>query len=237
MAGKIRWSRSDAISLGKTVASFNKTLKQLQMQVSDVILPDVLNYSELRSQISTRTEFNRIISSLRRFQDPSQRKIVTTEAGVDLTKWEFSELKKARRRATRRMSAEISDLSPTLGTGNTRINEINATIKSFENLETLTGKDFERIRDRILNLGVSDYEMKRAQTFQDNFIKAYSKMGRSEIVEFAKSFRNPQKFWEAIKDSELIDIALRYDQEEGLVQLAMDSDSSYQYELQKLGII
>lgn len=135
------------------------------------------------------------------------------------------------------MSAEISDLSPTLGTGNTRINEINATIKSFENLETLTGKDFERIRDRILNLGVSDYEMKRAQTFQDNFIKAYSKMGRSEIVEFAKSFRNPQKFWEAIKDSELIDIALRYDQEEGLVQLAMDSDSSYQYELQKLGII
>ena len=237
MASKIRWSRSDAISLGKTVSNFNKTLKQLQMQVSDVVLPDVLDYTTLRSQITTRTEFNRIISSLRKFQNPSQRRIITTEGGVELTAWEFSELKKARRRATRRMSGEISNLSPTLGTGNSRINEINSTIKSFGKLETASGLAFERLRDRILNLGVSDYEMKKAQIFQESFIKTYEKFGRSEIVEYAKSFKNPVDFWEAIKNSELADLKQRYDHEEGRIQMAMDSDSSYIFELEKLGIL
>ena len=54
------------------------------------------------------------------------------------------------------MSAEISDLSPTLGTGNTRINEINATIKSFENLETTSGKDGEKQTARI---GSEEYNL------------------------------------------------------------------------------
>ena len=83
--------------------------------------------------------------------------------------------------------------------------------------------------------GRTDYEMSKALIFQKNFISAYEKMGRKEIVEFAKSFRNPQDFWEAIKNSEFTDLSLRYDVEEGMITIGkMSKDESYYYELNKL---
>ena len=53
MANKIRWSRSDYIKLGKAVSSFNKTVGNLSN--SGIVLPDLLNYNDLKSGITTRT--------------------------------------------------------------------------------------------------------------------------------------------------------------------------------------
>ena len=89
----------------------------------------------------------------------------------------------------------------------------------------------------VIILSRKKYRVNLHGIFQENFISAYEKFGRSEIVEFAKSFKNPEDFWEAIKDSELIDLKQRYDVEEGRMQLAMSKDDSYYSELQKLGIL
>ena len=54
MASKIRWSRSDYISLGKAVASFNKAVGRITD--TGIIVPEMQSYSELKSNISTRQE-------------------------------------------------------------------------------------------------------------------------------------------------------------------------------------
>ena len=77
---------------------------------------------------------------------------------------------------------------------------------------------------------------KREGPFQENFIKAYKGMKRKEIVKWAKSFNNPLEFYDAVKNSNLVDLQERYDVEAGLIILSMSKDDSYYFELSKLGI-
>ena len=236
MANNIRWKRSDYISLGKAISSFNKAVNKLQG--TGIVLPDLINYNEAKKEITTRKELNRMITSLKRFQNPMQQIGVSLD-GFEVTKWELSEVKKARQRATRRLTGELAGLeaTSTMGTGNTQINEINAMLNSYENVFSKDDvSSYKRVARSILRQGKSDYEFRKMKNFQENFISAYEKMGRDEIVQYAKSFRDPEKFWNAIKDTELIDLKLRYDVEEGRVQLEMSRDDSYYYELSKLGI-
>ena len=190
----------------------------------------------MKSGITTRQELNRLIGSLQRFSNPSKQKAVKLESGIEITSWEYTELKRERRHAERRMIGELAGLEATLGTGNKRINEISGTINSLYKLETVKGEEFNRIRKRIKYQGVNDYEVKRAMVFKERFIKTYETLGRKEIVEFAKSFKNPLEFWEAIKDSEFKNLEEWYDEAKGTVQFAMESDERYTYELSKLGL-
>lgn len=232
----IKWNRSDIGKLSSAVSRFNKTIKKLESAESDLVLPDVVDYKELKSGITTRQELNRMIGSLRRFTVPSKQKAVTLDSGIEITAWEYTELKAERRRAEKRLTGELFGLEATLGTGNKRINEIRGTIASLQKLETATGEDFKRIRERIKVQGTSDFNRKKAKTFQDNFIKAFKGMGRKEIVEYAQKFKDPEEFWNAIKDSGFSNLQEFYDESEGILRFSMDSDERYFYELEQLGL-
>ena len=232
----IKWNRSDIGKLSSAVRQFNKTIKKLESAESDLVLPDVVDYKELKSGITTRQELNRMIGSLRRFTNPAKQKAIKLDSGIDITAWEYTELKAERRRAEKRLTGELFGLESTLGTGNKRINEIRGTIASLQKLETATGEDFKRIRERIKVQGTSDFNRKKAKTFQDNFIKAFKGMGRKEIVEYAQKFKDPEEFWNAIKDSGFSNLQEFYDESEGILRFSMDSDERYFYELEQLGL-
>lgn len=232
----IKWNRSDIGKLSSAVRQFNKTIKKLESAESDLVLPDVVDYKELKSGITTRQELNRMIGSLRRFSNPAKQKTVKLDSGIEITSWEYTELKAERRRAEKRLTGELFGLEATLGTGNKRINEIRGTIASLQKLETATGEDFKRIRERIKVQGTSDFNRKKAKTFQDNFIKAFKGMGRKEIVEYAQKFKDPEEFWNAIKDSGFSNLQEFYDESEGILRFSMDSDERYFYELEQLGL-
>lgn len=232
----IKWNRSDIGKLSSAVSMFNKTIKKLESAESDLVLPDVVDYKELKSGITTRQELNRIIGSLRRFTNPAKQKAIKLDSGIEITAWEYTELKAERRRAEKRLTGELFGLEATLGTGNKRINEIRGTIASLQKLETATGEDFKRIRERIKVQGTSDFNRKKAKTFQDNFIKAFRGMGRKEIVEYAQKFKDPEEFWNAIKDSGFSNLQEFYDESEGILRFSMDSDERYFYELEQLGL-
>lgn len=232
----IRWNRSDYGKLSYAVRKFNENLRKLDSVESDLILPDPVDYKELKSGITTRQELNRLIGSLQRFSNPAKQKAVKLDSGIEITSWEYTELKRERKRAERRMTGELMGLEATLGTGNKRINEISGTITSLYKLETVKGEEFNRIRKRIKSQGVSDFEVRQAMTFKERFLKTYRTLGRTEIVEYAESFKNPLEFWEAIKDSEFKNLEEWYDEAKGTVQFAMESDERYYYELEKLGL-
>jgi len=232
----IKWNRSDIGKLSSAVSRFNKTIKKLESAESNLVLPDVVDYKELKSGITTRQELNRMIGSLRRFTNPAKQKAIKLDSGIEITAWEYTELKAERRRAEKRLTGELFGLEATLGTGNKRINEIRGTIASLQKLETATGEDFKRIRERIKVQGTSDFNRKKAKTFQDNFIKAFKGMGRKEIVEYAQKFKDPEEFWNAIKDSGFSNLQEFYDESEGILRFSMDSDERYFYELEQLGL-
>lgn len=236
MASLIKWTRSDSMNLRWAVSKFNQAVEKVSS--TGIIAPEEVDFKTLRRNISTRQELNRTLEALRKFTNPAQQKSVKLDSGLEVTKWEKAELNKAKRRAGRRLTGELVGLEATssLGTGNTRINEIRDTLSMFEKIgkEGETKGSFFRRRHVLFSQARLDYDMFKAKVFQENFITAYKKMKRKEVVKLAQSFKNPMDFWEFVKDSGLVDIEMRYDVEEGTLKLALSKNESYEFELRML---
>lgn len=106
----IRWNKQDEMKLQKAVNDFNKKIRRLEKEENNLQLPDTLNYQDLRENISTRSELNRRLSSLERFQKEGAENLYTTKAGEKLTKWEYQETIKQRNIAKNRLNKELEDL-------------------------------------------------------------------------------------------------------------------------------
>ena len=91
---KIRWQQKDYLSLGKAVANFNKKINKLQSEEKKLYLPELKNYKDIKENIYTRSELNRVINSLKRFSKEGAEDLYVTKAGEHLTKWERQELRK-----------------------------------------------------------------------------------------------------------------------------------------------
>ena len=92
---KIRWQQKDYLSLGRAVANFNKKINELQSEEKKLYLPELKNYKDIKENIQTRQELNRVINSLKRFSKEGAEDLYTTKAGEQITKWERQELRKA----------------------------------------------------------------------------------------------------------------------------------------------
>ena len=232
----IKWKKEDISNLRKAVNEFNRRISELESFGREVV-PKRLNYKDVKAEIFTRRELNRRINEMKRLNKSSMAEIIALDSGDLITRYELKQVQSARKRAERRLVSELAGLEAqdTFGMGNKRINEIRATLKSFEKFGKKKS-DLKEIRDRITKQGRGDYDFIKAKIFQNNFITAYKGMNRKEIVKYARSFKNPLDFWNAIKDSRLSDLQERYDGKRGLVAFAVTEDDIYYGELDKLGI-
>lgn len=207
----IRWTKSDYGKLRYAVNKFNKKVKELENLVEDdSYLPKEKAYKELKSHIVSRKELNRVIKSLRGFSNESAIKI-ETPSGEELTKWEYKELRKARRRALNNLAKEEGQIvlgRQSIGMGDERLREIEATRKSFENLESKKGSEFSRIAERIESVGRTDYKLARDKQFMDNFYKALDSLKNydnyDEFIKHISKIKNPTKFYEYINANSTI---------------------------------
>lgn len=73
---KIKWQQKDYVTLGKAVANFNKKINELNKEEKKLYLPDTITYKEVKENIVTRNELNRVIKSLKRFLNPRGRRYI-----------------------------------------------------------------------------------------------------------------------------------------------------------------
>ena len=224
----INWKKGDYITLGKAVSQFNRKINELQKEERRTYLPELINYKDIKENITTRRELQRVIKSLRRFKEEGAEELYTTKAGEELTKWERKELGIQTGIARRRLQAELKELNKPLESGFSRVQmgsirarKIEAQLKNLKELETKKGYEFKRQKERIKNAGSSDYQMKRAITYKKNYIedmKKYSHLKNYELLKVKmESFVNPFDFYEYVKDKELIK-DLTYQSEEYYTQ-------------------
>ena len=217
MESQIRWKRGDYIRLGRAISRFNKTISEIEVDERE-ILPTTQNYKEIKSNILSRKELNRVINALNRATVSNLTESRKYASGEEVTAWEFGEISKATRRALRRLDAERENIlssRQSIGMGEERLSEIKAMEKSFEDLENRRGKDFERVKKRIISLGRQDYGLKKAETFRENFYTALEHLSDFQHYDKLKKeldkIQNPMKFFDYIKQSpQLMDIFLYY---------------------------
>ena len=212
----IRWNRSDYAKLSYAVRQFNKKISELEGMEKNV-LPSEYSYKELKENIYSRRELNRVIKSLKRFSRESQQRIVETPSGVKLTQWEFSELKKAQKRSVARTTDKArmiveSDINVM---GDKEFKQLMRTKESIEDLFNRVGSEFKRTAERTLAWGKSDYDLWRASVYRENFMNALEEMSTYRnydmLVNKLKSIENPIQFYNYIKRSDILsDLFLFY---------------------------
>ena len=208
----IRWNRSDYARLRGAIQSFNKQVKKLEsLEDKTEYLPELKEYSELKERIVSRRELNRVINSLKRFKNDKLQERVSYDSGEQITRWEKRELNLARRRATRSLEMEKFSIEvgrKSIGMGDKRIREIEATINSFKKLESKRGSDFKRIRDRIMIEGASDRELYKAKVFRENFYNALNNLKNLDnydvLMKELNKIKNPLSFYDKIKNSDIL---------------------------------
>ena len=211
---QINWRQGDFIRLGQAVARFNKKINELQAEENKLYLPETISYKEAKENITTRRELNRLINSLRRFQREGADDLYKTQSGEEISKWERRELGIQSRIAQSRLQNELKSLNePTESgfsraqMGSMRVREINAQIKNLKNIENVVGYEFNRLRDRLSRMGTSDYTMKKAIVFRENYLKEMEKYSHfdnyEKLMKKLRSFTNPVSFFNFVSQNEL----------------------------------
>ena len=231
MDSLIRWRRGDYIKLGQAVSRFNKIIKELDDDEVNY-LPDIKDYKEVREKITSRKELNRIINALKRANVENLLATRTFDSGEVVSKWEFSEINKAKRRAFRNLEKERESIlkdRPSIGMGDERLSEIQAIEDSFERLNEKTGSDLKRLKSRIMSVGRSDYKLSRDELFRKNFYTALEGISNFQNYDILKreldKIKNPTKFYEYVKQSSiLMDLFLWYKESDVLFYGAFRSN-------------
>lgn len=223
MDSLIRWKKGDYIKLGQAVSRFNKIINELEVDEKDY-LPDLRDYGDIKERITSRKELNRVIKSLRNANEENLLARKTFESGEEISKWEFSEINKAKRRALKNLSVERASIlqgRESIGMGDERLSEIKAIEDSFDKLQEKTGSDLKRLKERIMHVGRTDYKLSRDKLFQQNFYTALEGISNFQNYDVLKreldKIKNPSKFYEYVQKSPvLMDLFLWYKESDSL---------------------
>ena len=222
---RIQMSNEDFITLEKAVNKFNKKVRELERLTDDSsYLPETRNFKEVLKSFETRDEFNRIIKSLNNFSTQKSSGVkVTLETGQEISRWELTELNRARRRAYKNLMTEketILNERISIGIGDERLREINRQLEKVENVLKTNQRDFNRIKGQVFKYGSTDYYFKQDLLFQKNFLEAIKDLRYLEnydiLLNEINKRKNPTDLWNWIKNSEILaDVFLWYDDEKG----------------------
>lgn len=212
----IRWTRSDYAKLYHAVKKFNEKINELEALELDY-LPEQYNYSELRDSIYSRRELNRIIKGLNRFTTrETQQRMITLPSGEEITRWEYSELKKAMKRSQDRIGEMSRGLVENYNVmGDKEFKQLLRTKESIQDLFNRSGYEFRRTAGRTETWGKTDYELYRAGIFRENFMNALKEMRHYKNYKLLKnklkSIENPIQFYNYVKQSNILsDLFLFY---------------------------
>ena len=212
----IRWTRSDYAKLSYAVRKFNEKISELEALDKDY-LPEQYNYAELRNTIYSRRELNRIIKGLNRFTTrETQQQMIVLPSGEEISRWEYSELKKAMRRSEERITDLARGMVENYNVmGDKEFKQLLRTKQSIQDLFNRSGYEFRRTAGRTEKWGKTDYELYRASIFRENFMNALKEMRNYKNYKLLKdklnSIENPIQFYNFVKQSNILsDLFLFY---------------------------
>lgn len=212
---QIRWNRGNEISLKIAVNAFNKRINELQKIEERAYLPELIDYTEVKSRITTESELKRYIKSLRKFKTEGAESLYITEGGEKITSWEWKQLGKQTKILQNRLEKELTELNKPLESGYSRVQmgsiearQIEAQLNKLKKLGTKTKSEFKKEKERIQKQGTYDYLMRKSIIYKQNYINEMRKYAHfknyDKLVEKMKKIENPIEFYESIKDKELL---------------------------------
>lgn len=212
----IKWRDKDVKELQRLVKNFNAKLNRIQRKKPEDVefLPEKLTVKGLRSEISTRAEFKRQVSTFKRFAKRGAEEVVTAPAGFKLTKFAIAEAKNQTRivNIIKAKKTERLELTPEKGV-ESQLENLSLRPRKFDLGKSR--KAFEKMQE-TLKRQLSAFENEKAlQSYRDNYLKSIAELGgrEAEILEKIKGLSNQELFDLTVKNPKLT-IDFHYDDEQ-----------------------
>lgn len=169
----IKWNEDSNARLKKEVSAFNSRVKKLRKARKNVsYLPDEVSFRETKKLITTEEELEAVLESLKGFKGKEAYKKVTLKSGEQLTTWEYGELKKQQAIAKKRIKKQMEKVERPYGKmGTAEFQRLNQVYNSIRNFEKLKGARLEVAKSRLANYGSTDFDMRRAIIYKENYLK------------------------------------------------------------------
>lgn len=202
--GRISWKNVDNLSLGKAVANFNRKIKRIETEENKGYLPETLNFKDVKENITTRRELNRIIQNLRNFNKEGAEELYQNDAGEQMTKWEKDVLQDEISRGIRRLNKELRSVDKTKYPFETDVElNLKQRINNLKKFQNVKGFNFKVLKERAFNIGRMDYEMNKAINYQNNYMETLERYSHFDnydlLIKKLEKYKNPIRFYELMK--------------------------------------
>lgn len=170
---KIRWSETDNKRVASRVRVFNtkltKTLNAHPEWAS--YLPDRASTQQIKDQVKTRADLNRIINSLERFSKKGAETPVLTPKGIHTTKWEIKEVgyKVAQINRARTLETKKANVSTEKGTMGT-IESNNLKHKHYD-INNIKANEWDKYKNAVEKQIMSDYKSNKIMKYKENYLE------------------------------------------------------------------
>ena len=171
----IRWRQKDIQEAKRVAKNFNAKINRVNKQHPELsrFQPEKISYTELRSRIATREDYNRIIDMYKRYSKRGAEKAIVSDRGARVSEWAYNEAQLLtetinRSRAQRRR--QYKDLTQAQ---RARAYENENLLPKYFNFENMSQKAFNRFFRTAQAQAMALYEDSRYQQFYENYINAF----------------------------------------------------------------
>lgn len=218
--GRINWKNYDNLSLGKAVANFNRKINKIKTEENKLYLPNELDFKEVKENILTRREYNRVIQNLRNFNKEGAEELYRNDAGEEMTVWEKDIIQSEINTGLRRLNKELRGVDRSKYPFETaHEKDIKKQINNLKKFQTSKGFEFSELKRRAFNQGRADLEMRKAIVYRENYMKVLKDHYQNfdnydKLIKYLNRFKNPISFFNVMKntgDENIVDIYMIYD--------------------------
>lgn len=217
--GKINWKNVDNLTLGRAVANFNKKLNRIKTEENKLYLPEEINFREVKENILTRRELNRVIQNLRSFNKEGAEELYRNDAGEEMTKWEKNIIQNEIKTGIRRLNKELREVDRNKYPFETAMErDIKKQINNLKKFQTSKGFDFKELKRRAYNQGRADMEMRKAIVYKNNYMRVlrdhYQNFDNyDKLMKYLNRFTNPISFYNIMENvgENIVDIYMIYE--------------------------
>lgn len=182
----IRWRQKDIQEAKRVAKNFNAKINRVNKQHPELsrFQPEKISYTELRSRIATREDYNRILNMYKRYSKRGAERAVVSDMGARASEWAYNEaqlLTETINRSRAQKRKQYKDL-PQAQRARAYENE-NLLPKNF-NFNNMSQASFERFFRTAQAQAMALYDDERNQIFYENYVNAFIEAyGRTPEVE------------------------------------------------------
>lgn len=172
----INLTKNERANLRKAIKNFNAKRNRVisKGDTNAQYQPNKASMKEALSDIKTKTDYNNVMRSLKRYTEKGVEKTVNVGKNKDIviTRYQLKELRLANDRINRAKIREHKSIKIDTTTGTMNTISQNATKPFIFKISKMTQADFEKFTERIKNQDDVNYWEDYHKRYKENYLKA-----------------------------------------------------------------